>query len=138
MPTWKLTKKTLSQILLHVFCLHFLRTHASRLLLPKRLLKVCEQNFFQKKRAKSSVACNVPVELRFIYVNFLHVEYGVWLCLQYGFCHANWNLLQCITKITKKVFWYVVFLDKKLIVLHDGDILFYSVLTSVSNTHFQQ
>ena len=39
---------------------------ASRLLLPKRLLKVCEQNFFQKKRAKSSATCNLPVELRFI------------------------------------------------------------------------
>ena len=40
--------------------------NASRLLLPKRLLKVCEQKFFQKKRAKSSVTCNLPVELRFI------------------------------------------------------------------------
>ena len=36
--------------------------NASRLLLPKRLLKVCEQNFFQKKRAKS-VTCHLPVEL---------------------------------------------------------------------------
>ena len=39
--------------------------NAIRLLLPKRLLKVYEQIFFQKKRAKS-VTCNLPVELRFI------------------------------------------------------------------------
>ena len=67
--------------------------NASRLLLLKRLLKVCEQNFFEKKRAKSSVTCNLPVQLRFILVNFPHVEYGVWLCFEYGFCQANWNLL---------------------------------------------
>ena len=60
-------------------------------------------------------------------VNFLHVEYGVWLCLEYGFCQGNWNLLQYITKITKTfffsqpVFWYVVLFDEKLIVLHHGD-----------------
>ena len=79
--------------------------NASRLLLPKRLLKVCKQNFFQKKRAKNSVTCNLPVELGFIYVNFLHVEYGVWLCLEYGFCQANSNLLQYITNITKTFFF---------------------------------
>ena len=79
--------------------------NASRLLLPKRLSKVCKQLFFQKKRAKSSVTCVLPVELRFILVNFLHVEYGVWLCLEYGFCQANWNLLQYITKITKTIFF---------------------------------
>ena len=39
--------------------------NASRLLLPKRLLKVCEQNIFQKRRAKS-VTCNLTVELRFL------------------------------------------------------------------------
>ena len=40
--------------------------NASRLLLPKRLSKEGQQNFFQKKRAKSSVTCNLPVELRWI------------------------------------------------------------------------
>ena len=40
--------------------------NASRLILPKRLSKVCEQNFFQKNRANSSVTCNLPVELQFI------------------------------------------------------------------------
>ena len=39
--------------------------NASRLLLPKRLLKVREKKFFQKKRAESAT-CNLPVELRFI------------------------------------------------------------------------
>ena len=79
--------------------------NASRLLLPKRLLKVCEQNFFQKKRAKSSVTCNLPVEFDSSEVKFLHVEYGVWFCLEYGFCQGNWNLLQYITKITKTFFF---------------------------------
>ena len=36
--------------------------NASRLLLPKRLLKVCKQNLFQKKRAKS-VTFNLFIEL---------------------------------------------------------------------------
>ena len=40
--------------------------NASLLLLPNRLLEVRKQNFFQKKREKSSVTCNLPVELRFI------------------------------------------------------------------------
>ena len=88
---------------------------------------MCEQKIFQKKRAKSSVTCNLPVEFHSSEVNFLHVEYVVWLCLQYSFCQGNWNLLQYITKITKTfffsqpVFWYVVLFDKKLIVLHHGD-----------------
>ena len=55
--------KNSSQILLHVFCLHFLRTHHGYFEEP---FKVCEQNFFQKIRAKGSVTCNLPVELRFI------------------------------------------------------------------------
>ena len=70
-PTCKLTKKTLSHILLHTFCFHFLRIH---------------QNYFFRRGFESFRAqflsgnvsgkqCfNLPVQLRFIRVNFRHVE----------------------------------------------------------------
>ena len=45
MPTWKFTKKTLPHILLHAFCLYFLRTHHDS---SEQALKVCKQNFFQE------------------------------------------------------------------------------------------
>ena len=55
----KLTKKTLSHILCHVFCLRFLRMHdfsqnTSRLLLPKRLWK-CESTQFSFRKYKRKV-----------------------------------------------------------------------------------
>ena len=39
-------------------------------------LKVWEHNFFLEMLAESSVtwSCNLPIKLRFILVNFLHVE----------------------------------------------------------------
>ena len=32
----------------------------------KEVLKVCEHNFFHEIEAKSSVTCNLPIQLRFI------------------------------------------------------------------------
>ena len=40
-------------------------------------LKVCEHNFIQEILAKSKVTCNLPVQLRFIQVNFIHVEFVI-------------------------------------------------------------
>ena len=70
--------------------------NASRLLLPKRLTSF-----------------------------MLNMAFG--FVLSTVFLSSNWNLLQHITKTTKTfffpqpVFSYVVFFDKKLIVLHHGD-----------------
>ena len=47
MPACMFTKKALSHILFHVFCLHFLRMHHDYFF--GRGLKVCEHNFFQRK-----------------------------------------------------------------------------------------
>ena len=87
-------KKTLSHILIHVFCLHFSQS-ASRLLLPKSLWKsvsaISFRKFLSTRWAESSVTCNLPVQLRFIQVNFLHVENIIWRSLEYSFYQINWN-----------------------------------------------
>ena len=77
----------------------FLKEHfsqsASRLLLPKSLWKsastISFRKFLSTRWAESSVTCNLPVQLRFIEVNFLHVEYGIWRSLEYSFYQINWN-----------------------------------------------
>ena len=43
--------------------------------------------------------------------------------------------LQKYSSSSQPVFWCVVLFDTKIIVLHHGGILFYFILTSVSNTH---
>ena len=55
----QVNEKNSLHILLHVFCLHFLRAHHEP-------LQVCEHNFFQEMQAGNSVTCNLPVQLRFI------------------------------------------------------------------------
>ena len=51
-------KKTPQHILLHVFCLHFLRAHCNS---SEEALKVYEQNTFQEIYAKSSITCNLSI-----------------------------------------------------------------------------
>ena len=53
-------------------------------------LKVWLHNFFQEIQAESCVTFNLPVQLRFLYVNFLHIEYGIWSSFEYSFCQINW------------------------------------------------
>ena len=62
MPTFKLTKKTLSHII-HAFCLHFLRILTTTF--PEEALKVSQHNFFQEVLAETIVTCNLPGQLRF-------------------------------------------------------------------------
>ena len=118
--------------------------NASQLLLPKRLLKVCEQKNFQEKRAKSSVTSNLPVELRFIWSQLpsFWIWYSALSWVRFLSRKLEFIAIHYKDKKTfffsQPVFWYVVVFDKKLIVLHHGDILSYSVLISSSNTHFQQ
>ena len=84
MPNRKFTKETLSRILFLVFVFIFLEriTISS----SKEALKVCKQNFFQEIWAKSSVTCNLPVQLRFIDV----VLSTAWVCYTTKpFRHSN-------------------------------------------------
>lgn len=80
----KVTKKTAPHIPLYVFCLHFLAITSS-----EEALKLCENSFCEVIQTKSSVTCVLPVHLRLIKVNFLHVEYYIWRYLEYGFCRIN-------------------------------------------------
>ena len=80
-----------------------------------------------------SVTYNFPVTI-YLSQFFLHVEYGIWCCLEYSFCQINKSQFFVATQtITKKypffsacLFWYVHFYEN-LIVLHQSDntFLFY-------------
>ena len=143
MPTFKFMKKTLPHITLNLFCLLFLRTHHDYFFW--RGFESTRAQFVSWNISESSISCNLPVQLRFTKVNFLHVENGIWCCLEYRFCQINGNSSFLVIQRLQKhssfcsafVFWYVLFY-KNLIVLHHGDILFYFILTSVSNPYYQQ
>ena len=104
----------------------------SQLLLPKSLWKCASTISFRKYKR---VTCNLPVQLQFLQVNFLHVEDAIGQFLSNKLKLIRF--LRC--KITGtsfcscSVFWYVIFY-KNLIVLHHGDSNY--ILTSVSNSHF--
>ena len=54
----------------------------------------------------ASVICNLPVQLRFIQVNFLHAEYGILRSLEYSFGQINYNssfLILCFIFLQDKV-----------------------------------
>ena len=105
--------------------------NTSRLLLPKNLWKCASRISLRKYKR---VTCNLPVQLKFLQVNFLHVEDAIESFLEYSFYQVNWNsFVSCDVKLQEhpsfcscSVFWYVLFY-KNLIVLHHGDnnFLFY-------------
>ena len=52
--------------------------------------KISKKTFsYRRLPVAASVICNIPVQLRFIQVNFLHAEYGIWRSLEYSFCQIN-------------------------------------------------
>ena len=112
----------------------------SRLLLPKSLWKSASTISFRKYKR---VTCKLPVQLQSLQVNFLHVEDAIGPFFEHSFYQMNQNsFVSCDVKLQERpsfysysVFWYLLF-HKNLIVLHHGDIVFYSILTSVSNSHF--
>ena len=67
MPSCKLTKKTLSNILLHAFCVHFLRIH--HIYLFRRGFESLRAQFLSGKRKVVLLVIYL-----FIQVNVLHVE----------------------------------------------------------------
>ena len=48
----------------------------------KEALKVWEHNFYQEMQTKSSITCNLSVQLQFAWVNFLHVEPDIWMAYE--------------------------------------------------------
>ena len=104
---WGLWKK-----LFHTFSfmyLAFIFSERITITSSEEALKVCEHNFIQEILAKSSVTCNLPVRLQFIQVNFLHVGFGFWCCLEYCFGRINWNSLTLLSFCLVCLFWYVLF-----------------------------
>ena len=78
MPTFKLTKKTLSQIFLHAFCLHFLRILTTNV--PKEALKVSQHNFFEEViHLSQRSSCWI-----------WHLTFCFWRS-GYSFCYINRN-----------------------------------------------
>ena len=138
MPTCKLTKKALSHIIVHVFSLHFLRIHHDYLF--KRVFESLQAQFLSgnisgllaiylfncnsSKSTFSMLKTQLDVFLSTVFINKLK-----FICF-----------LQC--KITRTSFFLLMLcvlictFYKNLIVLHHGDIILYSILTSVSNSHF--
>ena len=85
MPTWTLWKKAPSHILLHAFCLHFLRIHT---LFPKRLWKCASRISFWKCKRKLVI---------YLFYNdsskstFFMLNCGFWRSLEYSFYQIKWN-----------------------------------------------
>ena len=76
-------KNFFSLILLCVFCLYFLRTHHDYFF--RRGFEFVQALFLSGNINETIVTFILPVQLRFIYVNFLHVKYGTGRCLKYSF-----------------------------------------------------
>ena len=136
MPTCKFTKKSLACIL------PSFSKNASRLLFSEEVLKLCEQNSFRKYQQK--------VVLLVIYLFNYSSSESTYFTLNVAFdfitlVRSSSSKLEFIAiKVTKtlffsyRVFWYVVLFNKKLIALHHADILCYSILKFVLNSHFRQ
>ena len=100
--------------------------NTSRLLLLKRLWSCLSTLSFRNYQ-------------RFIF-NLLHIEYGIWQCLEYGFCQINKLELfvSCNTcsfyaaNSKKKSFTRISFFYSACISLHHGDMLFYFIFISIS------
>ena len=114
MPTCKLTKKALSHILLHI--LPSFSKNTSRLLLPKSLWECASTISFRKYKR---ITCNLPVQLQFLQVKFLHVEDAIGSFLEYSFYFyfdicIKFTLALVISTMKKwlHLTWCVPFYDK--------------------------
>ena len=92
--------------------------NASRLLLRKSVR-------VQFLSAESSVNCNLPVQSRFIWANYLHVEYLILRSLECSFCQIE--ILRFLSyKGFCSVFWYILFFIKtSVLYLGDNNFLFW-------------
>ena len=109
MPTCNLTKKTLSHILLHAFCLHFLRIHHDYFF----MITISFRKYKRKVVIYLFNAIHLS-QLSSCWIWHLTSPWAQFLSNKSKF------FVSCNIKITKtscSVFWYVLFC-KNLIVLH--------------------
>ena len=120
MPTNKLMKKTLSHILLHAFCLHFLRIHTNT------FWKFANTTSFGKYKWKVAIYL-------FNYDSSKSVFFMLNMAFDFLLSTVSYNIQ--IERTSCSVFWYVHFYKTLLVLQHDI-IIFYSILTSISNHTF--
>ena len=113
-------EKTLSHILFHLFCLHFLRTHHDYFF--GRGFESVRAQFLSGNISEKYVTCNFSVPLRFIQVKLpscwiwhLTLSWVRFLSNKLEFVAIPW-LQEHFSVCSVCVFWYVLFY-KKLIVL---------------------
>ena len=132
MPTCNVREKTLSHILVHVFCLYFLRMHQDYFLW-RSYESVREQFLSGNINAKWKVVLLVIYLFNYDSSKsafFMLNMDGIWRSLEYTFYQINWNSFLAIIQRLQEhpshysVFWYVLFY-KKVIVLHHGEMIFY-------------
>ena len=134
-------RKKVSDIFLHIFCLHSLLTHNNYFFRKSLWNCACKISFRKYKQKVVLLAiylfnCSSSKSTSFM----LNVAFDFVLV------RFSSNKLECIAmqRLQKHSSFLIVcvlicsILNKKLIALHHNDILFYSILRSVLNTHFQQ
>ena len=134
--------KNSSQILLHVFCLHFLRTHH---ITSKSLLKSASKIFCRKYEQKVvllviyllnydwSKSTSFMLNMAFDFVlSTVFVKQMEAIAIHYK-DYKNSQITNC-----QPVFWYVVLFDRNLIVPHHGDNTFLFCFDICTKTHFRQ
>ena len=77
----------------NIFCLHFLRTYHNYFF--QRGFESASKISFRKYKQKIQqcylcFTCFITIHLSLLFI----VACGIWLCLEYGFCQVNSNLLQ--------------------------------------------
>ena len=130
-------KKTISQILLYLFCLYFL------IISSDEALEVCWHTFCQKISTKSSVTCNLPVQFSsrptFLMLNIAFDIVLSTVCIKYTKWNSSFLAIQNIARISFVLLsLYVLicnFFCKNVIVLNM--VIYFFILTSVSNSHFK-
>ena len=148
MPTCKLTTKALSLILLDILCLHFLRIHHDCFF--QRVFKSVQAQFPSGNISgllviylfsySSSKSITIPPCRRcnwtFSWVEFLSNKLKLIRFLSCKITGTSFFFAHALHFDICDFLMFCVLFYKNLIVLHLGDIISYSILTSVSNSHF--
>ena len=118
--------------LLHVFCLHFLRTHHDYFL--RRGLESIRAQFLLtniKKYKRKGVLLLIYLFNDDSSKPTFSMLNGIWLCLEYSFCQIDWNFCFLQYKDYKNTFLFaqlvcvlICIFHKNLIILHHGDSTF--------------
>ena len=104
-------KKTLSHILLYIFCLHLLGTHHDYVFKTssKEALKLCKHSWKWHEIV-------LLVSYFFNYISSRLTLYGIWRCLEYGFCQIN--KLKLFASCRKYIFLQNNLSDEEMLLSH--------------------